>query len=109
MTAGGLLFAHYQRTGERAHCPARPEPPSVLFRGTSLVISRPVQLDRDTVGTLRLLADLRALRRRVELYALTVMGALLTAALAALLVSSACSGWFPCPSWPWGDGEDHLR
>jgi signal transduction histidine kinase len=84
----GALFASYVRAGPHAPCPAQPQPEVAGFRGESLIVYHPVLIGQEHAGTLRLVASLSRLQRRVQLSAIVLVLVLVVAALAALGLSS---------------------
>ena len=84
----GKLFAKYLRRGYPLPCPAAPERLNAGFIGESLVLYHDVQVSGQSPGTLRLVASLGELQRRIRLFALVLLLVLTGSALAALVLSS---------------------
>jgi signal transduction histidine kinase len=87
--ARGELFASYVRVGPLAPCPPRPQREVSGFVGDGLVLYQDVRMGHETVGTLRLVASLAQLRRRVQLFGLVLLVVMVGSALGALLLSSS--------------------
>ena len=85
----GQLFAPYLRDAKSSHLfPPRPRPPGQYFEGDTLLLFRPIVLDRETIGTLYLRADLREIWTRLRRY-LGIVALLMAASfLAAFGLSS---------------------
>jgi signal transduction histidine kinase len=83
------LTASYVRSGPHAPCPARPEASVAGFRDGSLILYHDVRIGPTRVGSLRLVAGLAQLRRRLQVFvgvlALVVVGS----ALGALVLLSS--------------------
>jgi signal transduction histidine kinase len=84
----GRLFAKYIRAGYREPCPARPEPEIAGFLGQILILYHPVVVSGQSPGTLRMVASLGDLQRRIRIFGLVLLLVLSGAALAALVLSS---------------------
>ncbi len=83
----GALFAKYTRANATVTC-AAPEPQNeIRFQNGALLVSRPILLDKQRLGTLVLVYDLGESRERIQLYGATVFGVLLFATAIALLLS----------------------
>ena len=82
------LFASYHRPGHGLVCPQHPEGPGVERRPAGILIRQPVMLHGEQVGTVRLFSHLGELRRRVNLHLMVLVIVLLSAALAAVLIST---------------------
>jgi signal transduction histidine kinase len=82
------LFAQYLRNGDQVSCPGAPRPDEAGFVGETLVLYRPVIVSGQAPGSLRLVASLGELHRRIELFGVVLLLVLSGAALAALLLSS---------------------
>jgi two-component system cell cycle sensor histidine kinase/response regulator CckA len=80
-------FAGYCRAGG-GPLPAGPGVDRLVLEGASLVLARPVTLDRDRVGTVLMRASLEPVLDHVRGYALTVLLTALVAIGAAALVSA---------------------
>jgi signal transduction histidine kinase len=87
--ARGELFSSYFRAGLHASCPPHAEPAVAGFVGDSLVHYHDIYTGHQRVGTLRLVASLAQLRRRIELFGLVLVLAVAGSALGALLLSSS--------------------
>jgi signal transduction histidine kinase/ActR/RegA family two-component response regulator len=79
--AEGQLLAAYERGGERATLPAAPLADGHRFEEGGLVVSRPVLLRNERIGSLYLRSDLGGLRDRLAVFG-TVAFASLVAAVA---------------------------
>jgi signal transduction histidine kinase len=82
------LFARYIRAGSRAGCPPRPLLAEAGFTRQMLVLYRPVLVSGQPPGTLRVVASLADLQRRIRVFGMVLLLVLSGAALVALLVSS---------------------
>jgi HAMP domain-containing protein len=84
----GKLFASYPRTGSRQPCPPRPDGAGQGFLGDTFVLHHAVTQKGRPLGTLRLVASLVELRRRLQWYGVVLLVVLGGAALGALGLSS---------------------
>jgi signal transduction histidine kinase len=82
----GQLFASYRRGQEG--CPAVPAPAEAGFTGTSVTLYHSVQVKGQEPATLRLVASLGEMQRRMRLFGLVLLAVLSGSALAALAISS---------------------
>jgi two-component system sensor histidine kinase/response regulator len=88
-TARGRRFATYPPGGRDDLCPpGRPSRGGVRPSPHHLTVERPIRLDDRTIGTVRLVSDLRELRDRLRRYAGIVLVILLGSSLVALALSS---------------------
>jgi signal transduction histidine kinase len=87
--ADAQLFAVYLRAGAGAGCPPDRRPDRAGFVPEGLIHHQPVVQAGRTLGNLRVLATVREIEQRIELFALVLLAALTGAALAALALSSA--------------------
>ncbi len=90
--AEGRLFADYRSADAQAACPEAPEPDGAGFRNDTLVRSGAVMLDGQRIGTLRLVATLGELQKRLHLYGVVLAAIVAASALAALLISAHLQG-----------------
>ena len=81
------LLATYSRQAAFA-CPPPGAQESAQFTGGNLILSEPVMLNGQRVGTLMLLYDLGEISERMGLYSATVLTVLLASSLLALLLSN---------------------
>jgi PAS domain S-box-containing protein len=87
----GTLLASYPEAPRRPaalRCPSAVGPDEARFERTTLVLQRPVLFHGERIGSVRLVASLAELERRVQAFGLVLLGTLSAAALVALLVSS---------------------
>jgi signal transduction histidine kinase len=90
-TEQGEVFAKYPQQGPGANfIPPPPEPAGDRFERQRFVLFHPVTQGAETLGTLFIQSDLRALGDRLKQYAFIAGGVLLTALLVAFLLST----WF---------------
>jgi signal transduction histidine kinase len=87
--SGNRLFARYLRGGEASGCPRHPRPGEAGFSGSVLILYHPIPVSGQAAATLRVVASLREVQRRLRLFAVVLLLVLSGAALAALLLSSA--------------------
>jgi len=90
--SGATLFAAYVRGGDRRACPVRPSAVEAGFGGGRLVYYHSIPVTGQAPATLRLVASLEEVQRRIRLFALVLLVVLSGAALAALLLSSWLQG-----------------
>ncbi|PYM66195.1 MAG: hybrid sensor histidine kinase/response regulator, partial [Candidatus Rokuibacteriota bacterium] len=85
----GLAFATFAqaRTGPRAP-PAGPGRDGAYFEGDRLLVSRPIALEGDRLGTVTIEADLVEVQARLRRYATTVSLVMIGACALALVLSS---------------------
>jgi signal transduction histidine kinase len=88
-TSDGRLFAAYTRKGTTVTFP-RPQEArgGHRFRGGFLVLTRPVLLDRESIGTVCLKASLDPMYLRLKRSIIVIVSILLLSSLAAYLISS---------------------
>jgi signal transduction histidine kinase len=84
----GHLFAKYIRSGYSEPCPPVPQPEVAGFAGQRLILYHPVIVSGQAPGTLRVVASLGDLQRRIRIFALVLLLVLTGSALAALGLSS---------------------
>ncbi len=83
----GSRFAAYVREGSQAAIPPEPGPVGHRFAPSSLVLVRPIMLERMPVGTIWVQADLQELGARLRTYAGIAGGVFVGAAMLAVLVA----------------------
>ena len=86
--SAGRPFAQYIRPGSREVCPPGPEPDVAGFLGQTLVQYHPVIVSGQPPATLRMVASLGDLQKRIRIFGLVLLLVLSGAALAALGLSS---------------------
>jgi len=85
----GQLFAGYLRDAKSTHVfPPQSRPAGQYFEGDTLLLFRPIVLDRETIGTLYLRADLREIYTRLQGYLGMVLLLMAVSLLVALALSS---------------------
>jgi len=84
----GGIFAQYTRAGSQAECQPPAAGDQVRFSGIGLVVSHPIMLNNQRVGTLVMLYDPAELTQRTRLYGAIVLGILLGSSLLAFILSS---------------------
>ena len=87
----GSLLASYPEApspSSRLPCPPGLGPDGARFERTTLVLQRPVMSSGERLGSVRLVASLDELERRVQAFGLVLFATLSATALVALLVSS---------------------
>jgi len=85
----GTLFATYERPGAATPSPTFEQSPNgYRFRRDRLILTRAVESDGETIGTIYLVADLHQMYTRLARGIAVIGGILLIAALAAALVSA---------------------
>jgi signal transduction histidine kinase/DNA-binding response OmpR family regulator len=85
----GNLFAPYVRDGKTPYVfPPKPRPPGEYFEGTTMLLFRPIVLNRETIGTIYLRADLREVYVRLQRYVWIVALLMAVSSLAAFGLSS---------------------
>jgi signal transduction histidine kinase len=92
----GTLLTRYSRPDYSGDCP-RADGEKVVASHNSLIVSHQIYLKGAPIGALTLQYDLGEIPERVRLYGLTVLGALLLASVAALLLSSKLRGLIAQP------------
>ncbi|HKQ57010.1 MAG TPA: ATP-binding protein [Candidatus Eisenbacteria bacterium] len=85
----GRPFAAYPADVSLASVPAAPSGKGHWFEPSSVVVSRPVVEEGQTLGTLYLKSDLRALAGRVRIFTLVVV----VAVLGSIAVAFALASW----------------
>jgi signal transduction histidine kinase/ActR/RegA family two-component response regulator len=90
--ADGRLFASYLREGESVPTEAPPMSEGVEFAGGRAVIVQAVVENGHRLGTLYLRATLTQMYRRMQVYALVVIGVLASSVVLAWLVASVLQG-----------------
>lgn len=92
-TKEGEVFATYQRADLRESVvPTRPREDSASLRRGSLILFRPIILDRERIGTIYIQSDLQEVYARLRRYTIIVGVVLLASSLAALFLSSQLQG-----------------
>ncbi len=86
--SGDPLAVYDGMAASRLATPSRPPAPGVRFERGRLVLSRPIVLDGEAVGTLYLDSNLDAVRARLWRYAIAVSIVALASSIVAFLVSS---------------------
>lgn len=83
----GSVFAPYTAHGSKYQHPLHAPQASTVFTGRTIEVTRPVVFDREIVGTLSVVSDLRELTTRIRRYALAALVILVVSLLLALVVS----------------------
>jgi signal transduction histidine kinase len=87
--AGGELFTSYARAHHASECPAKaPAGGAVVQVDETLVLTHKIRLGDEEQATLRVVATMGELQRRMRLFAVVLLLVLSGSALAALLLSS---------------------
>jgi signal transduction histidine kinase len=87
-TNDGTLFTSYARRPSAKDCPARPYDNQPRAPGDYLILRHEVGVGDELVATMRIVASMGELSRRMQLFALVLLGVLSASALVALLLSS---------------------
>ena len=95
--ADGTVLGRYNRSGNRAACPAPSNEAAVRFTRTALTAAQPIVLDNRRIGTLVLLYDTMEVYERIMLYSGTVLGVLVLASLIALWLSARLRSMIAAP------------
>ncbi len=86
-TKDGTAFAPYSTPGSHHSLPPTAPPVGTRSNRRHIEVTRPVMLDREVIGTLYLVSDLRELIARIRRYVLAAVIILLLSLLIALAVS----------------------
>jgi signal transduction histidine kinase/CheY-like chemotaxis protein len=84
-TKQGTVLANYHREGDRSVAPQVPSPPGAHFEGGVLIISHPVDLNGERVGSLSIRSDLSELYGRIVQYLLLMFAAMVIPAAIAIV------------------------
>lgn len=97
-TAKGEIFAKYPQQGSGANFfPPPLEPAGNRFERSRFVLFQPVVQGTETLGTLFIQSDLRALDDRLRQYSMIAVGVLLAAMLLAFLLSAWSQRFISAP------------
>jgi len=83
----GRVFAPYTARGSKYRHPLIAPQVSTRFTGRYIEVTRPVVFDRQVVGTLSIVSDLRELTTRIRRYVLAALVILIVSLLLAFVVS----------------------
>ncbi|MBI2016647.1 MAG: HAMP domain-containing protein, partial [Candidatus Rokubacteria bacterium] len=96
--ADGSLFARYLRAGTPpAAVPDAPKAEGYRFESGRLLLSAPVLMDRDRIGTVFLLSDLSLMVARLVRYTAIVVAVMAASSILALLLASRLQGAISAP------------
>jgi two-component system sensor histidine kinase/response regulator len=84
-TKRGSVLAAYRREGDKSVLPAEQSPFGVRMDGGVLIVSRPVELRGELVGSVSIRSDLNELYSRIARYLLLMLAALAVPAVIAIL------------------------
>ena len=82
----GERFAHWPAAN--TNFPARPSEDGMVYKGAGLVVYQPITQGGSRIGTLFMQVDLQPLYARFRLYAIIVVGVLLTSLIVAFLLAN---------------------
>jgi two-component system sensor histidine kinase/response regulator len=85
-TKDGVIFASYHREGDRSPTPSAHSPFGTHIEGGVLVVSRPIAVNGEPVGSLSIRSDLSELYRLIARYLLLMLAATTIPALIAIVV-----------------------
>ena len=86
---GGAIFAHYGKPEDAQTLPQFPPPGESRFAGGQLLVTQPVKLKREQVGTLLLRSDYRrTFLQLLGFYGEVVLGVMVVSAALAVFLSS---------------------